>query len=413
MLNCLIVKLLKQVSNLTNKQFTIMIFTLLKNKKNIFLALLIVICFKNSFAQINYSFSGYVVDLPVYSIENSDLSKLFGMDQNQFLNLTRLRLRPEIYLWTNARINLEYEADILYSKQNSFSFINTTSTNWQVINLKWDLVNKNNIDVSHYIDRLYLRQGFDWGNIIIGRQRIAWGVGRVWSPTDLFNPINPANFSKIEKDGADAVSLTYSFGNFSDINLVYNPQEKLNTSNIGFRLRTNYDTYDLALVGGYFDTRIIAGGDFAGNLFDAGIRGEGIISMDKNDVRNNFVKFVFGMDNQFTSKLYALIEYQFNGEGKTDKFNYDLFGLLDGRIINLSRNYLFISGSYQLTPLFTVTLSNNSNLNDGSGYFNITSAYSLSDNASLTLGGLRSYGSSFTEYWYYPTSFYLQAEMFF
>lgn len=383
------------------------------NERILSLIIFILILSDYSFAQINYSFSGYVVDLPVYSIENSELSNLAGTDQNQFLNLTRLRLRPEIYLWTNARINLEYEADILYSKQNSFSLINTTSTNRQAINLKWDLVNENNIDVSHYIDRLYLRQGFDWGNIIVGRQRIAWGVGRVWSPTDLFNPINPANFSKIEKDGADAVSLTYSFGNFSDVNIVYNPQEKLNTSNIGFRLRTNYDTYDLALAGGYFDNRIIAGGDFAGNFFDAGIRGEGIISMDKNDMKNNFTKFVFGMDNQFTPKLYALIEYQFNGEGKTDKFNYDLLGLLDGRIINLSMNYLFISGSYQITPLFTITLSNNSNLNDGSGYFNITGAYSLSDNASLTLGGLQSYGNRFSEYWYYPTSFYLQAEMFF
>lgn len=242
----------------------------------------------HSFAQVDYSLTGYVADLPVYSITNKDLASLFSINPNQFMNLTRLRLRPEIHLWSGARMNIEYEADVLYSKESSFLFFSQTSTNRQIINMKWDIYNRNNMDVSHYIDRLYLRQGFEWGNIIIGRQRIAWGVGRVWSPTDLFNPINPANFGKIEKDGVDAASITYSFGNFTDLNVVYNPQEKIAASNAGFRFRTNFSGYDYALVGGYFDKRIIAGGDFAGSIFDAGLRGEGIISMDKNNLKNNF-----------------------------------------------------------------------------------------------------------------------------
>ncbi|MCL5029430.1 MAG: hypothetical protein M1480_10505 [Bacteroidetes bacterium] len=368
---------------------------------------------KTSFAQVDYSFSGYIVDLPVYSINNSELSNLAGIDKNQFLNLMRIRLRPEIYLWSGGRFNIEYEIDALYSKQNPFSFVNQTSDNRQVIKLRWQLFHQNNFNVTHYFDRLYFRQGFDQGNIIIGRQRIAWGVGRVWSPTDLFNPINPANFGKIEKDGVDAAAITYSFGNFTDLNIVYNPQNKFSESNTGFRLRTNFDKYDFALVGGYFDKRIITGGDFAGNFFDAGIRGEGIISMDKENLNNNFLKLIFGMDNQFTSKLYGLFEYQYNGEGALNKFDYDLLGLYEGRIINLSRNYIVVSASYQLTALLTTTVSNNSNLNDGSGYLNLSGVYSLTDNSSLTAGGLISYGNRFSEYWYYPTSFYLQAEMFF
>ena len=308
---------------------------------------------------------------------------------------------------------MEYEADVLYSKQNEFSFLNPTSTNRQILNLKWNIYDKNNLNVSHYIDRLYFRQGFRNGNIIIGRQRIAWGVGRVWSPIDLFNPINPANYSKIEKDGADAVSFTYSFGSFTDLNLVYNPHDKIQNSNAGFRFRTNIDEYDLAFVGGHFDDRFVLGGDFAGNFFDAGIRGEGIISMDKYDLSNNYVRFIFGMDNQFTSKLYGMFEYQYNGEGALNKDSYDLLALLDGRVINLSRNYLFISASYQITPLLTVTAAQNMNLNDGSGFSNISGSYSLSDNSTLDLGALISYGSRFSEYWYYPSSVYLQGQLFF
>ncbi len=270
-----------------------------------------------SFAQFGYSFSGYVVDLPIYSINNEELAKLTSTQQKQYLNLTRVRLRPEIHLWSGARMNIEYEIDALYSPQKNLFLFNNVSTNRQIVNLKWNPINNDNWNVTHYIDRLYLRQGFSWGNVIIGRQRISWGTGRIWNPTDLFNPINPANFSKIEKDGADAVSLMYYIGNFTDLNIVYNPQDKLNKSNAGFRFRTNFDEFDVAVIGGYFDKRIVAGGDFAGNFFDAGIRGEGIISMDKNDISQNFVKFIFGMDNQFTSKLYGLFEYQFNGEGNS------------------------------------------------------------------------------------------------
>ena len=230
---------------------------------------------------------------------------------------------------------------------------------------------------------------------------------------DLFNPINPADYSKIEKDGADAVSFTYSFGNFTDLNVVYNPQDKPENSNAGFRFRTNFDEYDLAAVGGYFDNRFVLGGDFASNFFDAGIRGEGIISMDKYDLGNNYVRLIFGMDNQFTSKLYAMFEYQYNGQGAPNKDSYDLLALLDGRVINLSRNYLFLSASYQITPLLTLTGAENMNLNDGSGFSSLSGAYSLSDNSTLTFGALISYGSKFSEYWYYPTSVYLQGQLFF
>lgn len=379
-------------------------------KKYIFLFLMISV---PAFAQIDYSFSGYVADMPIYSKNNPDLARLFSYPNNQFINLTRVRLRPEVYLWSGARLNMEYEADALYSPQNVSVLFNEINTNRQVFNLKWNIVDKENLNILHYIDRLYMRQGFSWGNIIVGRQRIAWGVGRVWSPTDLFNPINPANFSKIEKDGADAASLTYYLGNFTDLNLVYNPQEKIENSNYGFRFRTNVMEYDLAFVGGYFDNRVILGGDFAGNFFDAGIRGEGIISMDKNNLRNNYTKIVFGMDNQFTSKLYALFEYQYNGQGATDKLKYDFTGLIDGRLLNLSRNYLYVSGTYQLTPLLSLTLAENSNLNDGSGFAMVGGTYSLSNNATLDLGSLITYGNKYTEYWYYPTSYYLQCQYFF
>lgn len=379
--------------------------------KTIFLFICITF-YSNTFAQYNFSFSGYVVDLPVYTYSTDKKPAVFP-NEDQLLNLTRLRLKPQIFLWPDARINIEYEMDALLAKNINSSELTQVTNNRQLINMKWDISSGSKYRISHYIDRLYFRQGFDRGNVIIGRQRISWGTGRIWNPTDLFNPINPADFSKIEKDGADAVSMTYYIGNFTDLNIVYNPQDKFKKNNAAFRFRTNYETYDLAVIGGYFDRRYVAGFDFAGNLWAAGIRGEGIISMNQNNLNENYTKFVFGIDNQFTSKLYALIEYQYNGEGNTDKNSYDFTRLAKGEIINLNRNYLFVSSNYLFTPLITGTISNNIDINDGSGFVSLSCSYSLTENSNLSLGSLITYGKEFTEYWYYQNSVYLETELFF
>jgi len=363
-------------------------------------------------AQVDYDLSGYVVNMPIYQpAKNLGIVNL----KDQYLDLTRFRLRPTLYIGNNSRFNLEYEINSLYLSQSGFGLfnLNSVSTRRQLGKLNWNIVEKDHFIVNHFVDRLTFRQDFDFGNIEIGRQRISWGTGRIWNPTDLFNPINPANFAKIEKDGADAVSAMIYLGNFTDLNIVYNPTNDFRSSNYGFRFRTNFAGYDVSVVGGYFDDRIVTGLDFAGNLFDAGIRGEGILSFNKDNSSDNYAKFILGADYQFTPDLYAMIEYHFNGEGKTNPSNYELSRLINGEIINLNKNYLYATINYQLTPLFTIMLSNNINLNDNSGYIGINGNYSLTENFYLSGGAQISYGSEFEEYWYYPNAYYLQGEFYF
>jgi len=366
------------------------------------------------FSQTDFSFTGYVVNLPMYQIPKNNQIDSIADYKNQFLNLSRARLHPRLNLWTGARLDVEYEIDALYfSSSNDLDLNTSEKSNRQLIDLTWNPVNEKHVNVSHYIDRLYFKQGFGFGNVVVGRQRISWGTGRIWNPTDLFNPINPAVFYKVEKDGADAVSMKYVFGNFTDINLVFNPKKKIKNSNYGFRFRTNYREYDMSVMGGTFDNRLVGGLDFAGNLFYAVVRGEGIISVNKDDTEDNFVKFILGIDNQFTPELYALLEYHYNGEGKTDKTQYELDKLFRGEIQNLNKNYLYMGGLYQFNPLLYFSMDNIVNLNDGSGFVNFSGIYSVEENLSLYAGTQFTYGSKLSEYWYYPSSIYLELEYYF
>jgi len=372
------------------------------------------ICIAEIFSQPKIDFSGYAEDLPVFEVQKKELADLYGSDKNQFLNLTRVRLRASANLWKNSRLETEYEVDGLYfNSTRQLELDSSGKTNRQIVRLRWTPVNEKHFQLTHFIDRLYLWQGFKSGSVVIGRQRISWGTGRVWNPMDLFNPINPASYYKIEKDGADAVSAKYAFGNFTDLNVVFNPQEKIKNSNYAFRFRTNYAEYDMAVMGGYFDRRVVGGLDFAGNLFDAGIRGEGIISVNKDSTEDNFVKFILGIDNQFSPELYALAEYHYNGEGKTDRDNYDFDRLAKGEIQNLSRNYICVSAMYQLNALTNFTLTDISNLNDGSGFVNAVMSFAAKEFLTLNLGSQVTYGGPQSEYWYYPFSLYFQADYYF
>lgn len=365
-------------------------------------------------AQMEFKFSGYAVDLPGYQETRERLARFFNAEQSQFINLNRIRLRPSLSPWSGADLSFEYEITSLYHSSPLVLFDPQPSTfGRQLLNLRWTPVEESRLMLVHFIDRLYLRQNFSRASLILGRQRVSWGTGRIWNPTDLFNPINPASFGKIEKDGVDALSLRLYLGDFTDLTLVANPKERFRQTNSGFRLRSNFQEYDLSLIGGYFDGRVVVGVDFAGNFFDAGLRGEAILSYPRGDFNSNFVKYILGIDYQFTSQLYALLEFHFNGEGKADPLSYDLLRLSRGEILNLGRSFLALQASYLIDPLLTASAGSIMNLGDASKFLQGALSYSLMQDVFVSIGGQIFSAGEFDEFWYYPSSVFLKGEIYF
>lgn len=368
-------------------------------------------------AKLNFDITGYIHEMP--SVQKMpEAADLFGIEEDDdyfFLNITRLRLRPTLKINRDLRIEADYEINMLASKISLPYLENTGMTNRQAADLNWTPVDEKNFKLNHFIDRLYFKQMFSWGEILGGRQVLSWGVGRIWQPTDLFNPINPANFSKIEKDGADAFSAKVFLGDFTDMQMVYNFREKLSYSNFAGRFRSKVGEYDLSGMAGYFDDRIVIGGDFTGYVWDGGLRGEGIYSGHNDNFGSGFFRFIIGYDYQITSKLYALAEYQYNGEGTDDKAEYiELFGrLMKGEIQNLGLNYLAVQANYIIHPLVNADAFTIANLDDGSGMVTVSATWSALDNMNLSLAGVFFYGPDLSEYSYYSTAAYITAQYFF
>ncbi len=374
--------------------------------------LLLVAAPLQSHAQWQPDFSGYFVTMPAFLSLNPDVAASAGVARNQVANITRLRLRPSLAIPWDALLEVEYEISGLVRSTEQPILVERTDIGRQVFDLRWTIAESDHYAVVHFIDRLVYRQRFSNGEVDIGRQRISWGTGRIWNPTDLFNPINPVNFAKIEKDGADAVSAKYIFGTLSDLQAVWNPARDA-VSNYGARLRVNVDVYDFSFLGGYFDAAPVAGFDMAGNLGQMGIRTELLYTGAGKSGSPAYVSAIAGADQQFTSKLYGLAEYHFNGQGTSDKGEYDINALFQGAILNVARHYLAAMASYQVHPLVTLALMATLNFNDGSQFYSCTASYSAADE--LTLGaGLQLFaGSTGDEYWYYPNTAYVRLDFFF
>ena len=220
---------------------------------------------------------------------------------------------------------------------------------------------------------------FDGLVITVGKQRVYWGTGLVWNPTnDIINPtvdIKDFIFDLGEKSGISGVRAEYLSENFS-IEGIFAPEisksifhlqdkdetfslftensifsskfdlkeEKHTVAGIKFNVLL-YDT-DVALsISGEKGRRLIFGADFSRIIFDfIEVHGElafqkgnrknfinkgllpetvklndPILVKSKKDRKNLFAKFVLGTRVRTSSDFRVLLEYYYDGENLNDK----------------------------------------------------------------------------------------------
>ena len=350
---------------------------------------------------------GYVLALHASERFNPVGALLFGGARTLTLELVRARLMPEARLPGSLRLQLAYELDLLYLWTPDLLGAETPLPPRQLVDLSARLYHDRFTRIVHGLDRLSLRRTFDWGRLEVGRQRIAWGVGRLWTPVDFFNPLAPFEFSRLEKRGADAFTLRYYLGLLSDLELVYNPERHGRWHNVAFRWRTHAGTYDLALVGAILRRRATMGLTAAGNLGTAGARTELLWE------RGRPLSFVLGLDHQFAPRWYGLVEYYRNGRGATRPEAYDWTALATGEAVQVGRNELALMLQHELHPLIRLQALHLRNLNDRSSYTGLQLTWLATQAVDLVLGGWLGQGDRLSEYGLLPDVLFLRGRVYF
>jgi len=360
--------------------------------------------------------SGYLKELWEYS------HSAFN-DQPYFLNIDRARLSLDV----NESI---FKAHIDYDQEVAAgSYFNTaeyqnfglgTPPTW--LTMQQTISTGTTNSWFHRLYRGWVGVADDQGTLRFGRQRIAWGTGKLWNPTDVLNPYQPTVVEPDERTGVDAAYGRYALGDLSSAELAWAPQVAwVNHSLLG-RLKTNVKGYDVSAMGGKVadsTSSWMVGGDFAGNLFEGTLHGEW--SYTDLVIRTPYWRADLGYDYTFPSdtRLWILrdaavvAEYFHNGGGVLERSQYDFSQLLSGRTVALAQDYFGFTYSKDLHPLVKLELAVITNMNDGSGFLCPTVQYNIVENLYLKAGYQRFGGGKGTELGRSPNLEFLQAQYFF
>ena len=275
------------------------------SKSKIFsIAFLFIISIEGVSQKLNPSFSlnGYVKYLPAY------MDYSFFESENNHLIHNRINFRG--YFGDNLSIGIELRNRVF------FNDIPSIQGDDGLVNMSYFIVREDNFVFNSMIDRLWLKYQKDKIEISIGRQRVNWGVNTIWNNNDLFNAYNFIDFDYIERPGSDVMRFIYTGDNLSSFELVYMPNERKGYALAGL-YKLNSFGYDFQLLAANYFNDIVLGGGWAGNIKNAGFKGELSYFFDKENIENS-LSFSSSLDYSTKNGFYFLGSYLYNSNGMNE-----------------------------------------------------------------------------------------------
>jgi len=250
--------------------------------------------------------------------------------------------------------------------------------------------------------------------VVIGLQNITMGVGRIWTPTNLFNPRNAYALEPDEVFGVAAISYTRHINAMSHLTLVVS-QKADNSFKYAARYKAFLDVADMALNLVSSDETKMAGYEIEGNLAETGIevRSEG--AYIKNTLRSTldtttdieFFQGILGADYGFENGLTLITEVLYSSE----TFSYEeiLLNFDSETLPNLVYSHLYLATT--LTYSFNLFLDGSllyiESFNEqNSRYVSPTLTYTLNDYNSFVLGAMIQGGPSDSEFGMFSNTYY-------
>lgn len=235
-----------------------------------------------------------------------ELSFINAVDQLQWTSLIHNRLNLKYSPGTHFNARLELRNRIFWGDNVAnipgFSTLVSTDNGW--MNLTWNSLEERKLLITSTLDRASV--GFRKGkwDITLGRQRVNWGKNLIWNPNDIFNTYNFLDFDYEERPGSDAVRIQYYTGNFSKIELAAKKGRQHDNHIAALLYGFNRWSYDFQFIGGIYQKDWVFGTGWAGNLKDAGCKGEVSYFIPRDDTGPNVLSASLSVDYGFKNGLY-------------------------------------------------------------------------------------------------------------
>ncbi len=305
-------------------------------------------------------------------------ASFFGVTPDLVLENTNIVSYDEVQHFTDYN-RFRVDLSLGHPKYENFSAKLIIDNETRYVEKPHSLVNKT------LIYRGYLQYSGETHFWTIGRQRIPFGVGRVWNPIDVFDPIDFQAKETDERRGTEAVHYEYAVSQLANLDLT-GAKEK-----IAGRFKGYLEVADLALVGVWDDEndRDIIGWEIQGEVGETGLelRSEGGSFYDHLR-HERYSEFIIGAEYGFANSLTFLTEYKYNDESQID--------------------YGAVQLSYQFSMLWSGQVLGILNIDDHSNFISPTFNYSAADEITVSGGALIYHGGIDDEFGSQADQFFLR-----
>ena len=354
-----------------------------------------------------WKFSGYYLSLFTRS------TTIFPEAQRYALDLNRLRLKVDGQPFDAVALDVQYDNEVFlgsYLRTRQFAVVKNRVPDTS-LDLERIYADTRSVLARHRVYRATISWSVKEMDLVLGRQRIAWGTGRFWSPLDILNPFDATRLEREERLGVDAVLGERRLGALGKVNAVFAPATARSGAAYAGYVHGNVRGTDYSLTVGNFRGERVVGADFAGRAGGLGIRGEATAT--RPDSGRRFVRVLLGADYGFPNTVTVSGELYYNGQGATDPARYDFPAFFEGRIRSLARRYSAVATTYEITPLLEVFAYGILNIDDGSGLLWPGFEYSVSSNVDIS-GGIQAFaGGTGSEYGRFRDVLHVQFKCFF
>jgi len=351
------------------------------------------------YAKPEISTSGYVRNFLVISDSKTDTA---------FEALSRARIKLNIVTSESSSWELAYEvlpwirdrAGIISDR----SFANSAFFTYRIDDLGENIFDDQDSDflLAQNLDRAFLTYTTDRFDLYAGRQPVSFGSARVINPTDIIAPFTVNTIAKDELVGVDAIRLKTPLAEMGeiDVGIVLGKDFNADESAAFVRMKTYVFKTDVSFMTMVFKENILLGLDLARSIGGAGtwLEAAHTLANAASDYRQkeDYFRLSIGADYSVTPRMYAFVEYHYNGAGTGTSSDYlnaaNEIAFTEGAVYLLAKHYIAPGMSFEITPLLIFGSQLLLNMNDGSALLSPSIEWSVSQNIYAELSAFMGLG---------------------
>lgn len=324
-----------------------------------------------------------------------------GQDSTLIDNLIHNRINIAWYPSQNLTGKLEFRNRIFTGDLvNLFHpfYGEFIDVNNDYLDLSWMPVENKDVVIHTMIDRFYFEWNKNDWEVSLGRQRINWGMNLAWNPNDLFNAYSFFDFDYEERPGSDALRIRKYTGYASEIDFAIKAGESFEEITTALKYQINKWNYDIQFIGGLMQNNVTLGTGWAGNLWNAGFKGEITYLNSLDEAEDDGFLTSISIDYLFSNSLYlnASALYNSYGASSPNLFLVNTSSDLDIRAVSPYEWSTFLQGTYPAHPLVNLGLSSIYFPSDAALFVNPFVTFSITSNLDLDLIGQIFYSEGLT-----------------